>query len=199
MELYRKFMKTFWTSDQHIGHRNIIGYCARPFSDVDHMRETIIARYNEMVTSSDLVYHLGDIAMDERLVAPFLARLNGRKILVCGNHDKCHPHRKEHERMRRRYLAYGFEDVLVQAEYEPLQILMCHLPYAGDSEDYRERFPEFRPKDEGLPLLCGHVHEKWRERRMMLNVGVDMHDFRPVTEEQVLAFLSSRSAPQSPP
>jgi calcineurin-like phosphoesterase family protein len=186
-------MATFWTSDQHIGHRNIIRYCDRPFIDVDHMRETIIARYNETVGRNDLVYHLGDVAMDERLVAPFLARLNGRKILIPGNHDKCHPVHKSHEAMRRKYLAYGFEDVVTQAVYEPLGVLMCHLPYAGDSEDYRERFPAFRPKSEGRPLLCGHIHEKWRERGRMLNVGVDMHAFRPVTEEQVKAWLATVS------
>lgn len=182
-------MATFWTSDQHIGHRNIIGYCARPFADVDHMREVIIARYNEIVGHNDLVYHLGDIAMDERHVASFLARLNGRKILIAGNHDKCHPVHKNHERMRRRYLTYGFEDVQVQAEYEPLNVLMCHLPYSGDSEDYRERFPAFRPQNNGCALLCGHIHEKWRERDRMLNVGVDVHNFRPVTEEYVREFI----------
>ena len=184
-------MATFWTSDQHIDHVNIIRYCARPFTDVHHMYETIIARYNEAVGVNDLVYHLGDVAMNEKHVASFLARLNGRKILIPGNHDKCHPCHKDYDRMRRRYLAHGFEDIILQATYEPLDVLMCHLPYSGDSKDYRERFPAFRPKNEGRPLLCGHIHEKWLERDRMLNVGVDMHDFRPVTEERVRTFVAS--------
>jgi calcineurin-like phosphoesterase family protein len=154
------------------------------------MRETIIARYNEIVGANDLVYHLGDVTMDEKYVQPFVIRLNGRKILVAGNHDKCHPCHKNHERMRRKYLTYGFENVLTHAIYEPLSVVMCHLPYTGSSEDYRERFPEHRPKNEGRPLLCGHIHEKWRERDKMLNVGVDVHDFRPVTEEQVRQFVA---------
>ena len=182
--------KTFWTSDQHIGHVNIIRYCARPFANAIDMREAIITRYNEMVGTSDLVYHLGDVSMDEKYVRQFLDRLNGRKILVAGNHDKCHPVHKDHERMRRKYLTYGFEDVLTYAIYEPLGVLMCHLPYSGDNEDSRERFPVHRPTNEGQPLLCGHIHEKWRERNKMLNVGVDVHDFRPVTEDQVRQFVA---------
>ena len=184
-------MKTFWTSDQHIGHLNIVRYCARPFADVHEMREVIIARYNEMVGPDDLVYHLGDVAMDEKYVAPFVTRLNGRKILISGNHDKCHPCHKNHERMRRKYLTYGFEDVLTHTFYEPLGVAMCHLPYAGDHKD--DRFPEHRPKNEGKPLLCGHIHEKWREHGPMLNVGVDANDFRPVTEDQVRQFVAGLS------
>jgi calcineurin-like phosphoesterase family protein len=39
--------------------------------------------------------------------------------------------------------------------------------------------------DDGLPLICGHVHEAWRVRGRMLNVGVDVNDFTPVSQEQV--------------
>jgi calcineurin-like phosphoesterase family protein len=39
--------------------------------------------------------------------------------------------------------------------------------------------------------LCGHVHEHWRERvqdgRRVINVGVDVWGFRPVSLEELLA------------
>ena len=53
---------TFFTSDQHFGHRNIIDYCHRPFGDVGEMDEIIIAGWNETVGLEDEVWVLGDFA-----------------------------------------------------------------------------------------------------------------------------------------
>ena len=35
--------RVFFTSDTHFNHTNIIRSCNRPFKDVSHMNETIIA------------------------------------------------------------------------------------------------------------------------------------------------------------
>jgi calcineurin-like phosphoesterase family protein len=81
--------KTWFTADLHLGHRNIIDYCNRPFATVEQMNETIVARWNERVAPEDTAWLLGDVAMgrlDKTL--PLLARLNGRKYLVAGNHDR---------------------------------------------------------------------------------------------------------------
>lgn len=101
----------YFTSDQHFGHRNIIGYCARPFADVDEMNEALVSRFNATVGPDDTTYHLGDFALDERLVARFLPRLSGRHHLVMGNHDTCYPGRRKAERALRLYLAAGFQSV----------------------------------------------------------------------------------------
>lgn len=53
-------MNTWFTSDQHIGHKNIIAYSNRPFSNVDEMTEELVRRHNERVRPDDLVYQLGD-------------------------------------------------------------------------------------------------------------------------------------------
>jgi hypothetical protein len=36
---------TFFTSDQHLGHRNIIRLCSRPFASIEEMDETLISRW----------------------------------------------------------------------------------------------------------------------------------------------------------
>jgi calcineurin-like phosphoesterase family protein len=83
------YRKVFITSDLHLGHRKIIEYENRPFSDVNEMDEGIINRWNSVVTKNDLVYLLGDIAMYHKRskLLELLNGLNGDIILVMGNHD----------------------------------------------------------------------------------------------------------------
>jgi calcineurin-like phosphoesterase family protein len=65
---------------------------------------------------------------------------------------------------------------------------MCHRPYRGDSGDV-ERYSRFRPVDEGMWLLHGHVHDKWRREGRMINVGVDVWDFTPASERDIIALI----------
>ncbi|QPY77346.1 metallophosphoesterase [Bacillus phage Anthos] len=76
------------TSDTHFGHRNIIEYENRPFKDVEDMNEKLIENWNKVVKPHDLVVHVGDLFLCGAKKAEEIAkRLNGRKILVKGNHD----------------------------------------------------------------------------------------------------------------
>ncbi len=167
----------WFTSDQHYGHRNIIDYSSRPFADVEEMTRELVARHNAAVGVHDTVWHLGDFSLDERLVPKVLPLLNGRHRLVSGNHDRCHPCHKKHQSAVRKYLHFGFETVSTEVHMGPW--LLCHLPYVGDSAN-EPRYPEWRPKDEGKWLLHGHVHELWKTRDRMINVGVDQWGYAPV-------------------
>lgn len=81
-------MKYFVIADTHFNHKNIIDYCNRPFKDVEDMNETMIKNWNETVSNTDVVIHLGDVAFGNKEDAKkILGRLNGRKILIRGNHD----------------------------------------------------------------------------------------------------------------
>jgi calcineurin-like phosphoesterase family protein len=78
-------MKFFLTSDTHLNHGNIATYCDRPSNFTD----MIIKRWNERVRWEDTVIHLGDVAIGPRgLVENQIRNLNGRKILIRGNHDR---------------------------------------------------------------------------------------------------------------
>lgn len=80
----------FFTADHHFGHPGIIGMCQRPFTDVDEMDEAFVEEWNAVVRRGDTVWHLGDFAHKanaERCQSIF-GRLNGRKNLVLGSHDK---------------------------------------------------------------------------------------------------------------
>ena len=182
-------MTVFFSADQHFGHARIIGYCGRPFNDVHHMDEELIARFNATVTPDDTTWHLGDFTMDASRVSRMLGRLNGTHHLVCGNHDKCHPRRKNnHDMWVQRYLQAGFASVQERhiMNIEGMgDVLLIHFPRGRHEGD---KFAAFRPNDWEGPILCGHVHEKWLTNGLQLNIGVDQWEFRPVSVEQGVEF-----------
>lgn len=83
---------TFLVSDTHFGHANSLnfkradGNPLRPFASVEEMDEHMIDQWNKTVRPQDKVYHLGDVVINRRFLH-VVERLNGRKILIKGNHD----------------------------------------------------------------------------------------------------------------
>ena len=84
---------TFLVSDTHFGHAGVCRFTEsdgvtkiRPWTDPDEMDEEMIKRWNDTVRPNDKVYHLGDVVINRRAL-PTLARLNGDKVLIRGNHD----------------------------------------------------------------------------------------------------------------
>lgn len=84
--------KNFYISDTHLGHSGIIRYDNRPFMSVEEMDETIIQRWNDVISGEDTVYILGDFSWyKEEKTLEILNRLIGRKVLIKGNHDRVSP------------------------------------------------------------------------------------------------------------
>lgn len=84
--------RTFFTSDQHFGHANILlprMRTRRPFASIGEHDETLIVAWNAVVRPSDEVWHLGDFAYrcTQEHARRCFDRLNGRKRLIRGNHD----------------------------------------------------------------------------------------------------------------
>jgi len=83
----------FLVSDTHFGHAGVCRFTLndgvtkmRPWTDPDEMDEEMVRRWNDKVRPNDKVYHLGDVVINRRAL-PTLARLNGDKVLIRGNHD----------------------------------------------------------------------------------------------------------------
>ena len=82
----------FLVSDTHFGHAGVCrftrddGSKLRPWDDPAEMDEHLVRVWNERVRPTDKVYHLGDVVINRRSLKT-LARLNGDKVLIRGNHD----------------------------------------------------------------------------------------------------------------
>lgn len=197
-----KKRNVFFTSDQHFFHKNIIPYCSRPFHYVDEMNEHLIFKYNEKVGNEDTVYHLGDFSMSFSSVEKTLARLNGKKILIMGNHDACsHLFRYKGKVPIRDYVKAGFSEV-----YETLELnldfggyltptVLHHFPYEPDANERADRrYINARPLDTGKLLLHGHIHTSWLTvpNKRMFNVGVDRsHEYAPWSLDDITKVLLS--------
>jgi calcineurin-like phosphoesterase family protein len=203
----------FFTADHHFGHANILKYTERPWDTLEEMHEELIGRWNNVVGLEDTVVILGDFsykghdALDD--VVP---RLNGRKILVCGNHDlpwignvKTDPIygnwvQSSVEKVQRDLLRYMDLGIDVMSQGAPIDVLFNdllagevhahHFPYEVDDR-HGSRFARFQMEDDGGWLLHGHVHEAWKVRGRQINVGVDVHpNYAPFSEDEILAIIA---------
>jgi calcineurin-like phosphoesterase family protein len=199
-------MNVFLTSDLHLGHINIVDLCNRPFADVDEMNAAIVSRWNATVAEDDVVWVLGDVAMGNFTESMELVRtLQGRKILIPGNHDRISPaypdqrpgKQREWATMYRRafFDIYRSEGLTLSLWGSALgggepNVRLSHYPY-DSTGDPRPEIDQYRPVDDGLPLVHGHVHTAWTTNGRQFNVGVDVHDFTPVSLNVVRDWVGS--------
>lgn len=144
------------------------------------MNYALTARWNERVSPEDTVYHLGDFAMGSPDAWPeILSRLNGHKILVPGNHD----------RGREKMLSIGFNEVLaknVVVNIDGVFAWLNHYPLRDESGSTLTR--PAAPAEYDI-ALCGHVHHHWKVRQGVVNVGVDVWHFMPISIQKALSAL----------
>ena len=149
-------------ADTHFGHSRIIQYCNRPFKTVDEMDRYLIAEWNKIVSPSDEIWHLGDFAFgDKEYIANIARQLNGRKILVLGNHDK---------RGRNFFYDIGFEEVY-KKPVTVGQLIFSHQPLTNLSYDMFNFHGHIHNQD--TSLIEGY------NPGININVSADVIDFKP--------------------
>lgn len=181
----------------HLGHQRINELAGRPFSSVDDMNEHIVKRWNQNVGKDDDVYVLGDTHMGKIAESlPIARELNGRKILVPGNHDRVwkgaenKPAKQERWEQEYRDVGYEVHHTPPIIKTEVGKVYTNHFPISGDSQGL-DRHAEHRPQDKGQLLAHGHVHEAWRQRGRQVNVGVDAWGGEPVHLSTVVGLMKN--------
>ena len=189
----------YFSSDFHINHRNVIPYCARPFASVEDMNVAIVKLLNDTLKPGDTLYFLGDLSLNPKWSGWLMPQIpkGVEYIMIPGNHDSCFsfPTRQgpKHEKMLAKYLADGWSAIhqeLTLTLKNGMNVLMAHMPYAPKEEGYDVRYLELRPKDQGMTLLHGHAHGYYKKNGRMIDVGVDAHDFKILSEDDVIALIN---------
>lgn len=181
----------FFTSDLHFGHRNILEFCKRPFNSVEEMDEALIENWNSVVKPNDFVFDLGDFAFaPNHRWYELLARLNGKHVLILGNHDIIRwPGDNVMELFHRveQQMILKIEDRWVYLNHYPF------LCYGGS----------WRSPEGAVFNLHGHVHSgpncggKDCDRLSMrfpyqYDVGVDNNNYTPVSWEQIKEIIENQ-------
>ena len=181
-----KASKTFWTADTHFWHATMITAGFRMYGSVEEMNEEIVANWNRLVGCDDTVFHLGDVSFggSDRTLE-ILNRLNGKIILVRGNHDK----------VIRGKIADRFEDIVKYLEIDVVEgeidvpraqrirqrIVMSHFPFRSWNRHHY-----------GSWHLHGHCHGNIEPLGKSIDVGVDNFAMRPASYGRIKAIMSFR-------
>ncbi len=166
-----KFVNRFVISDTHFGHTNswekfklADGSPLRPFTSTEEMDETMIERWNAKVKPQDTVYHLGDVVINKKYLH-LVSRLNGRKILIRGNHDIFGDDD---------YYNVGFEQIHGVRVFVD-KFILSHIPLHPDC--VTERFKV---------NVHGHLHANEITRKIVTK------PFAPVGQQEVIDQIDPR-------
>lgn len=168
----------FFASDHHMGHdgpyirflREDGRFLRYEFANSDEGDEAMIDRHNSVVRPSDRVYFVGDFCFSKHHLYK-LARMNGRKVLIKGNHDTLE---------LKYYLPY-FDDIRGVHQFDGMVI--THIPVHPES---LARW--------GLNVH-GHLHAnrvlnsyKQPDPRYF-NVSVEQINYTPISLEEIKKFI----------
>jgi calcineurin-like phosphoesterase family protein len=169
----------YFTGDWHLYHKEIMNYCDRPYKDINQMHKILQFSHNQVVSPEDEVWHLGDVTMLSSeyagRVAKEIAKFNGRKHLILGNHDEWRASSYEKAGFWTVHTAMWFE-------YKDFIFYMMHDP---------AKYTIIANNPKAI-MLCGHIHKLFRHllpEKRIINVGVDVWG-TPVSFEEILDLLS---------
>lgn len=173
-------VKHFFTADLHLGHKNVIEYCNRPFKSLDHMNKELIRRWNERVKKEDFIYVLGDFCFRNSTdkngngvkikAQEWIDQLNGNKIFIQGNHD-----RNNTLKTKLTSAIFTYNKRIYYLSHQEEDVPYCYAPNIA---------------------LVGHVHHHWKIKRnsynnVLVNVGVDVWNYYPVTIQEIEKFINT--------
>lgn len=185
-----------FTSDTHFFHRKLAAL--RGFASPEEMNEGMRKAWNRRVGPKDVVFHLGDVNFGKPDVAYELVRtLNGRILVVPGNHDKSFRWDAPTKNNHLRKLDGLVEEVAPLVELkeevdgEEVRIVLCHFPLLVWNRCHY-----------GAYHLHGHSHGSCtypNPNRRVMDVGVDpvkaiTGSFAPISLPEVVRHLRSRPA-----
>lgn len=169
---------TWYTSDLHFGHSNVIKYCNRPWNTADEMDEGLIENFNKVVGVNDTTYIIGDISFRKSTITKYiLSRLNGRLIGIKGNHDPEGGYENCFKEWHRDFIG----------KVNGQMFHMYHFPLSSwyhMGSDYDKTIH-----------LHGHIHSAPGTDdplQCKFDVGVDAHNWAPVSMDYIMAEAVNR-------
>lgn len=194
-------MSTTWfTSDLHFGHTNIIKLGnGRPFDTIEEHDEYFLQHWADTVSKRDTIWVLGDLCLKKgdalQELNDQLSKLPGAKKLILGNHDAGSPAygKSGHHNQLSRYTAFDSVQLNGITTIARTKVLLSHYPYSWD-HDEKQRFMQWRLPDLGKFLIHGHTHQTERAiTSRQVHVGVDAWDYKFVPADTIASIIEEAS------
>ena len=177
---------TFFVSDPHFFHGNIIKYCNRPFKDVGEMNEALITNWNNKISKEDNVFLLGDLSFGKKKgTMEVLDRLNGRVHLILGNHDYQMDFMRDRDFQDKFIWIKDFKEITIldkELDDKKVKIILSHYPMRAWPGSHR-----------GSWQLHGHTHGTMPPIGNQLDIGVDTNGFMPYSYEDVKVKITQNA------
>lgn len=185
-------MTTYFTSDLHLGHADVLAFAQRPWATIGEHDAALIDNINAAVGAGDELYILGDftLRLDDDGIRPWLDSIKcENRWLVLGNHDRA-AILKAPSSFRR---AADYMEVTVGER-------LCCLSHYPMLDWNRMAGRHGIPQDATSIMLHGHVHSQGRGYNgdnarggvWRYDVGVDANGYRPVSLGEIEAFMRAR-------
>lgn len=193
--------KVWFTSDCHFSHKNILKHCPEranvgsfDIDDVESHDKWLIERWNKTVAKKDIVYILGDFAFGSPdNVKKILGKLNGKKFLILGNHDKSSEHLVNYFEQITQMKIVNFKQNNYSFLEDNLKVFMCHYPMVT--------WPE---KHYGCVEAHGHSHGSLDDYNkespdLRVDVGLDgkLANFGFISLEQLYQYFRNKTEGKS--
>ena len=174
--------RIFVTSDTHFGHDRGFLFSPRGFTSIQEHDAAVIANWNSVVNPDDVVYHLGDVMLnDNEHGLECLRQLNGHIKIVPGNHDT--------DKRIELYKQLENIEVLPMAitlKYKKYNFYLSHHPTLTSN---LEKAPYLRMH---LINLYGHTHQQdkfFQDMPYMFHVGMDSNGNKPVSLDDAIEMM----------
>lgn len=193
-------MSRFFISDIHLEHRLMLKH--RNFSSFSEMENEIVKRWNKVVKKGATVYVIGDFTFgDLENAKRFLNRVNGRKILIKGNHDRY----SKRKISTKQWLEMGFNDIMdediikIHSENsgKKTEFHLKHYPYERHwlkslyvklfgPKDFSRTYHQFYPKRTDMWHIHGHHHGGDLVYGNEINVSWETLGGVPISEHDII-------------
>ena len=178
--------RIFVTSDTHFGHDREFLFSPRGFASIQEHDAAVIANWNSVVSPDDVVYHLGDVMLnDNERGLECLRQLNGHIKIIPGNHDT--------DKRIELYKQLENVEVLPMAitlKYKKYNFYLSHHPTLTSN---LEKAPYLRMH---LINLYGHTHQQahfFQDMPYMFHVGMDSNDCAPVLLDDAIEMMKAET------
>lgn len=172
--------KIYFISDTHFNHKMLIEGKKRSFKTVEDMNNFIIKNWNKTILDEDIIYHLGDVALNKKVDYEnnILPELKGQKIFIQGNHDPQNISTTQN-------IIIKYQGILIELVHRP-EDATKHTKIVLHGHIHKSGIRSMKPKGDYIKEYIF----KDLEGRFYYNCNLEYHKYKPKPLSEILGDIN---------